>query len=188
MGKTNQWRLGALTLLVLLAGCSTSHDLSDAEKSALMTEKDFAAYSEKPVKGLQGAFKKTTHYLGNSYQLEYQNDAKKAEFFVYSILAVEDSDAKAVTMVVSYKTGVAVGFKYSGIQEEPIKLSKPGQQDSLSLLKYEGKPAGNLFTTVIDKKVVLLMFTGIYFDNEDAFREFIDNYISRVTKFEADRA
>jgi hypothetical protein len=182
------WLLALLGFIALFSGCSVRHDLSDSEKSVLMTEKYFANYSEKAGKSITGKFKKTYNYLNSSSQLEYQNDPKTAVFFVYSIVALEDSVGKAVTMEVSYRTGVTVGFKYSGVEEEPIKLTgKIGQHVSLSLLKYQGKPAGNLLTTVIDNKTVLLMFTGIYFDNEDSFQEFIEPYLSRVIEFKPDK-
>jgi len=184
MEKIIRWTLCILLSLVLLGGCSTSHDLSEDEKAVLMTEKDFANYSDRAGKSIKGQFKKTINYLNRSYQLEYKNDPKVAKFFVYSIVSVEDSVAKATNMEVSFRAGVTIGFKYGGMEEEPMKLNKDiGNHASLSLLKYQGKPAGNLLTTVIDKKTVVLMFTGIYFDNENDFHDFVDGYIAKVTRF-----
>ena len=137
----------------------------------------------------RGKFKKTAIYLNSSYQLEYQTDAKNARIYIYSTVGVEKSEAKARTMATSYKTGATMGFKFGDLQEEPIKLTnKIGQNESLSLLKYKGKPAGNLFATAIDKKAVLVLFTGVYFDNEQDFRQFIDGYIERVTNFQIDKS
>lgn len=174
----------AILATTLLLGCSVSHELSEAEKSMLLTESDFAEYGFKYEQKTYGKFEKTIDYLNRSTELGYQS-TEGSELYVYSTVTIERSAAAALATELTGKVGVLVGLKSSGAVESPIKLTKPyGTRASLSLLKKDGKPLGNRFSAVIDKKVVMVVFGGLYFETEASFREFFAAKMQSIETFQ----
>lgn len=163
----------ATIVLGLLAGCTTSADLTEAEKALLVTESDFVEYGleagEKPL----GSFTKTHDWVNRSNEYSYQSP-DGAGYYVYNVVSRESSASNALVSNASTKAGLKIGFMSSGVIEKPIPLKQPiGSQSTLALLMKDGKPIGNTFTAIVGKTSVLLIYSGIYFETEEDFREFI---------------
>jgi len=169
----------------LLLSCSTSNDLTDSEKSVLLTELDFREYGLKGEGQAAGRFTKTVDYINRSTELSYETPDDIEGIYISSSVVVERSAADALGTELANKAGVLIGFKAAGIQEVELAMSKPyGARSTVSIMKKDGKPIGNRVAVVVDKKVIMVIFSGIYFDTEARFREFFDGKIERVTTFQ----
>jgi hypothetical protein len=171
--------LGTLLVLGLLAACSKSTDLTQAEKALLITEADFVEYGLEASNTPQGSFSKTHDWLNRSNEFEYQTPDGK-NYYVYNIVTLERSSRDAVVTNLSTKAGLKIGFLSSGVTEKPVTFKQPiGSQSALTILMKDGKPIGNTFTAVVGKTSIFLIYSGIYFETEEEFREFIDEKIKR---------
>jgi hypothetical protein len=169
----------AVAALALMGGCTTSTDLTDAEKALLVTESDFVEYGLEAEETPTGSFTKTHDWLNRSDEYSYETpDA--AGYYVYNVVSVESTSSNAAVSNVSNKAGLKIGFMSAGVTQKPIDLKRPiGSQSVLTLLMKDDKPIGNTFTAIVGKTSVLLIYSGIYFETEDEFREFIDDKLGR---------
>jgi hypothetical protein len=169
--------LGTLLLLAMLAGCTKSSDLTAAEKALLVTEADFVAYGLEASATPQGAFTRTRDWINRANEYEYQS-RDGADYYVYNIVTFERSSREAAVTNFSTKAGLKIGFMSSGVTEKPVAFEKPiGSQSLLTILMKDGKPIGNTFSAVVGKTSVLLIYSGIYFETEEEFREFIEEKV-----------
>lgn len=101
-------------------------------------------------------------------------------FYVYNTVTVERTSGKALEGHALNKAGPMIGFLSAGVTEKTIELREPiGTQSSLTLLMKNGKPIGNTFTAIVGHTSVLLIYSGIYFETENEFREFIQDKIKK---------
>jgi len=175
------WWLPAVIILTLSA-CTTSTDLSDAEKSILVTELDFADFGGEQG-AVSGRFEKTIDHINRATEFTYQTP-DESDIYIVSTVSVERSAADALASEVANKAGILIGLRSAGVIDVPIEMTKPyGSRSSLSVLKKDGKPIGNMLHAVLGKKIVLLVFSGIYFDTEAGFRELMDAKMKHVSEF-----
>jgi len=174
-----------LTTLCVL-GCSVSADLDDNERALLVTEVDFKEFAPPIQSGVTGMYSKRTSYLERKVELSYKLDASGPSFYLFNNVTIESSATQALITQAAQKAGLMIGLKSNGIVEEPVKLGLSyGEKTSLSLLKRSGKPIGNVFMSVIGRKVYLLVFSGIYFDDAEAFGTFIAQKMDTFTRYDA---
>jgi len=170
-----------LDCLLLLSGCQISHDLTSEERAILVTEHDLVGVQGS--KQAAGKFEKTVDYSSFSTEYTYESE-EDATLFILSSVRVERTAANALSSEWTNKGGLAFGMSLNGLKEEPIPLTKQyGSRAKLALLTKDGKPVGNIFHAVIDKKVVMLLYSGIYFDRAEDFQKFIDPKMERVRLF-----
>jgi hypothetical protein len=170
------------TLCVL--GCSVSADLDDNERALLLTEADFKASVPQLQSGVTGKFSKQNSYLERKVELSYKLEANG--FYLTNSVTIEPSTTNALITHTAQRAGLIIGLKSNGVVEEPLKLGASyGDKATLSVLKRSGKPIGNVFTTVVDRKVYLLVFSGIHFDSAEAFGPLIAPKMDTLTKYEA---
>jgi hypothetical protein len=180
--------VGVVLVSALLLSCSVSSDLSDVEKSVLVTEADFQDYGVKAGDQPAGKFEKTTDHINRSTELSYATPDGSEGIYVASSVTVEKSAADALSTEWANKAGVLIGLKSAGVEEAPVKFAKPyGARSNLSVLMKDGKPIGNRLNAVVDKRVVMVIFSGIYFDTETDFREFFDAKMQRIAEFQLNK-
>lgn len=169
--------LGSLSLLM---SCTETHELSEQEKAALVTELDLMPPEDLGV-APRGAFAKETDYLNQSTGMSYQTEAGEGPVYVYNTVSIERSFSNSLTNEFATKGGLMIGLKSEGIEEVPIRLTKQyGSRSSLSKLMKDGRAIGNAFNAVIGKKFVVLVFSGIYFESAEEFQQFIDGKMRRI--------
>lgn len=167
---------------LVFTSCTVSTDLSDAEKALLVTEADFGEYGFDDALPT-GKFEKT-RYFDRSVELTYESLESAEQLYVFCSVSIERSAADALTSEAANKTGVLVGLKSAGVIEKPVELKQTiGSRSKLSLLMKDGKFIGNSFHAIIDKKAVMLLVYGLYFENEAEFREFIDPKIEPIRTY-----
>lgn len=164
----------AFALCCMLAACSTSHDLSEAERRVLLTECDFVELDLPADARPTGEFTKTEDYANRSTELAYELLDEKRGIYVNATLAVERNPGNVLVSEFASRGGLQIGLSSQGIEERPIPLTQRyGKRASLGLLIMEGKPVGNHFDVVDGNKFMTVLFTGVYFDNEQDFAAFI---------------
>jgi hypothetical protein len=176
--------LAAGLLLAALAGCQTSGELTPEEKRLLLTAGDLAAVGF-PLERLgREKFEKTRNSLDRSVELSYVMDAGDKGLYVTSSLTVEASDRKAALGDKAFEIGLSIGLKHGGLEAEEVALNRTfGRKSRFSLLKKEGRPVGNLFTALADRKVYQVMFVGLYFDDPALFERLVGPKIEALAGY-----
>ena len=170
-----------LTTLCVL-GCSSSADLDESERAVLLTEADFKAFGPPIQAGLTGKFSKETNYFEGNVVLSYTFEG--SDFSLANSVTIERSTAHAMITRTAQRAGIIIAWTSGGVVEESVKLgSSYGENASLSVLKRSGKPIGNVFTTIIGRKVYLLVFSGIYFEDPNDFGPLIAQKMDALTKY-----
>ena len=165
-----------LLLLILLttAACTTSHDLSEIERSLLLTESDFPEFELPAAPQPRGEFTKTEDYANRATELNYEFLDETRGIYVSSTLSIERNPGNVLITELTSDSGLRIGLSTQGIKEKPVKLKRSyGKRASLALLMMDDQPVGNHFTVVSGKKVMTLIFTGVYFEEEEDFAAFI---------------
>ena len=161
-------------LCCMLAACSTSHDLSEAERRVLLTECDFAELDLPANARPSGEFTKTEDYANRSTELAYEQLDTERGIYVNATLTIERNPGNILVSEFASRGGLKIGLASQGIEERPIPLSQRyGKRASLGLLIMEGQPVGNHFNVVDGNKLMTVLFTGFYFENEQDFAAFI---------------
>lgn len=184
-GLNRNWLLSLICIAALVSGCSISTELTDREKALLVTEQDFQRYGFTTGSAPSGHFLKTEDYTNLSTEYSYQTPDGQGEIYIHNSVTLERSAANALTTELASRGGMMIGLSSEGVKEVPLKLTKQyGSRSSLSILKKDGKSIGNSFTAVLDKKIVLLVFSGTYFEKAEDFQDFMDEKMARVSGFE----
>jgi hypothetical protein len=178
------WLSSLVCVAACLSGCSISTELTEQEKALLVTEQDFQRYGYSVSSAPSGQFVKTEDYMNLSTDLSYQTPEGEGEIYIHNSVTLERSASNAIATELASKGGMMIGLSAEGVKEVPLKLTKQyGARSSLAVLKKDGKSIGNSFTAVIDKKIVVLIFSGTYFESADEFQDFIDQKMVRVSSF-----
>ena len=164
-----------------LVACSVSEDLTESERALLLTEADLR---REPTPALAGKYQKVSR-IDKSRELSYVYEKEGSGLYLSNTLTVDTSAANALVTEGAQKTGLMIGLRVNGVVEEPIAQSvKYGDRSSLTILKKDGRPMGNVFTAVAGKKVYVVIFSGIYFDDAAAFDSFIAGKIDAILKYD----
>lgn len=156
------------------AACTTSHELSETERSLLLTECDFPGFELPNPLQPKGEFTRTEDYVNRSTELSYELLDENHGIYVSSTLSIERNPGNVLITELTSDSGLKIGFSTQGIKEKPVKLKRSyGKRASLALLMMNDQPVGNHFTVVSGKKVLTLIFTGVYFEEEEEFAAFI---------------
>src|SRR5262245_2061339 len=115
-------RFAQLLLVALLCGCTVSDSVTEAEKSILITEMDFAGYELEHTE-ITGGYEKTRYFDG-SVEYAYESNDDSDGIYIYCSVAVERKSSDALVSEWANRSGVAIGFKSSGVIEVPVKLTK----------------------------------------------------------------
>jgi hypothetical protein len=173
-----------LAALGLLA-CSVSGELTGSERALLLTEADFRLTGRAADAPLQGKYRKMTNQLDKSRELSYVYEKEGSGFYLSNTLTLDFSPGNALITEGAQKAGLMIGLTAAGVSEDPIELTaKYGDRASLTLLRKEGKPIGNVFTAVAGKKVFVVVFSGVYFDDAAVFDGLIAPKWDAIMRFD----
>ena len=167
-----------------MLSCSKTNQLTQEEKSLLMTEQDFLdILTHLPRKKL-GKYSKEHNYLDRSTTLDYEAEVS-GQFYMTNSLASCASSLNATKLAYGLRTGALIGLKIgtesnkTSDLEIPLKNQFEGKA-TLTLLKMNNHSVGNVFTYIHENKVWFVIITGIYFDNERDFDDFFAGHINQI--------
>lgn len=157
-------------LTLLLCGCERTVPIDAAEKQLLMTVDDLSQLGLEHAVPTRGVFTKTENPLDGSASLtyEYQWDEKAKDekpFFLYSVINKENKDSDADLTEMGMKIGLEIGFSKAMTQAPQPQFPKYGDASSMKRLDYKGKPAGNVFFVRQGHASLMVLISGMYFDD-----------------------
>jgi hypothetical protein len=177
--------LWAVACVMGLAACSKTTQLTEHERVMLLTESDFASFGmEHYEREPNGTYEKMHSYLDRSVDYSYEYEDPDGAFYILSTVTDDSSNASARVTETAQKVGILIGLKAGGVVEKPLKLARTyGSKATLTLLMHKDQPVGNVFSAVMEDKVLLIMFTGVYFDAAEEFDELISSQAEAVERF-----
>lgn len=176
--------LAFLAAALLLGGCVDDESQpTEAERALLLTHTDFG-YEEDA-----GRYGKTVSYLSRSIELTYDSPPLSG-LYLHSTVLLTSSPSEAAFASYSALKGASfgLGLTTDDVTEEDIALSRDiGSHARLVLLRKNGKPIGNMFSTSIGKKLIFTVVTGRHhFDSAQAFEAFIEPKLAALEAHEYD--
>lgn len=177
----------ALCAALFVSACSQTNELTEQERGMLLTESSFALFAqENAERQPQGRYGKLKNYMELSTDYSYEFKDPQGRFYIMSTVADKTTKAGALVAETTLKAGILIGLRTAGATDKPLKLSRQyGSKASLALVMIDNRPAGNIFSAVIDDKALLIMFTGIYFDDPEEFHRLILEQADAVQRFES---
>jgi hypothetical protein len=170
--------LGFLFLLALTAACREVA-VADGDKALFVTVRELAPYGytfERPEK--YETFKKT-YFYDDTYQIEYEFEApeeqKSKSLYLSESISIGNDESDARFIKSSEEWVISFGLKAGGLQTEEKKgFYSYGDNSAFYVLKEDGRPVGNYFTTRIGKKSFSFLIAGKYIDDVTFWREVVE--------------
>lgn len=179
--------LGLILLLVgvavLFALLAKEVPVTDADKAVVLTAHELAAWFEDltPDPALE-TWTKTRHIDG-THELEYEYDGD--DLYVSVSIGVDESASDARISYTALTAGVAIGTAFEDAEWRTRNdLMTWGDRSKSALLIVEGDaPAGNLFACQKGKRTILIVFSGVYFDEPGPLRELLEPALERWARY-----
>lgn len=120
-----------------------------------------------------------------SVEISYEYDGSETATPIYLTSTVSQamSSRDAENEYFGYTAGMKVGAAVSGVglKETPRDdLLKWGDESRSTLLTSDGQPAGNYFIARKGSRIFILMVSGIYFDEPEAFQALVKPRLDRM--------
>lgn len=184
-----------LGLLFVLGGGAlfifTAKDeaLSSDDRSALMTVSILSEWME----GFEPDLSKETvvkqRYLDRSYDMEYEfDDPDNPDApYVSCSVTVEPNSSDALISYKGVQLGLNIGFnsQCGTSQMERNDLFRWGDQSSFHVLYVHGAPIGNSFTAIKGKRVFMMTFSGVFFEDTPAIQELLQPRLDALERMPA---
>jgi hypothetical protein len=170
--------LGFLFWLALTAACREVA-VAEKDKALFITARELRPYGynfERPEK--YEKFTKT-YFYDNTYQIDYEfespEEQKDQSLYLAESVSVEKKEADARFTRSTEEWGISLGIKAGGLQiEEKKDFYSYGDNSAFYVLKEDGRPVGNYFTTRVGKKSFSFLITGMYIDDVRFCREVLE--------------
>ena len=179
-----------ITLAFLFtAGCSRKAELSQQEKSLLLTVEDLARYDKGKHDPSRGRFVKEIDPQDQSVSLVYEYESQKGTdeppLYISCTLDIDPKSSDTTFIKSAIDIGFWAGFKSQCVKEVPINnYPSYGKRSKFSLLTMDEKPIGNLFVVEYDRKVITILISGICIDKASIWQEIADKKINLIQKYE----
>lgn len=145
------------------------------DREVLVTAAHLAEWSEIDADPAAGKITKRRQ-LG-SWELEYEYEPPSDDLFVYGMVSYEPSARQARDTYRTSGLGVQIGFAMEGDDVQRIErndLFRWGDESRMVLLENANGPVGNLFLARKDRRVIMVMFVGVYFDDPDTLAAMLE--------------
>lgn len=124
-------------------------------------------------------------YLTRTVELSYTYNPNDS-VYLHSAVGIYPTAGDALVSGYAGNFGASYSLQSNGLEKRPLALSQNYAEDSsLDLLTRQGKPVGNLFFTRVENKSVLILFSGVYFEQPEQFEDFIAQRMQRIRDYEA---
>lgn len=184
-------RLGLLLLSVMaIAGCTRHEPLTEQEKALFPRGGELSGYgiSYRAPERYE-TFSKETGFDGArtlDYTFETPKKTDEHTLFLSGTLTLDRNLSDALLTEGAQRTGLRLGFSKEVEERELAKSGAFGDSSKLSLLIRHGKPFGNLFLTRNGTTTYLMVLSGLYFEDEASWREFIGPRLKRLAAYSTD--
>ena len=115
--------------------------------------------------------------IDGSAEVNYEYESESPPLYVSTSISLEKDNRDAITTYTSQSVGGSVGLSIAGDglkMEERQDLLAFGDQSKSQLLTMNGKPVGNFFITRKGPRVLMVIFSGVYFDDPEALRSVME--------------
>ena len=189
LGLAGAALLGLLLLVgggVLFMVTAQDEALSADDEAALLTVSVLAEWMEDYSPDLSKETLSKTRYLDRSYDVDYEFDDAGNDVAPYLMCSVT-VEPKRSGALISYKamqTGLNIGFgsQAGASQVERNDLFRWGDRSRFCILAADGSPVGNSFTAVKGKRVFLVTFSGVFFDDPVAIRDLLVPHLDALER------
>lgn len=128
-----------------------------------------------------------TRYFDNSFALEYEFETPEGAeppFYMMQTVSIENKRSDARFSKDFEEVGVSLGLKVGGVElEKKNDFYTYGDSSNFYVLKVNGKPGGNYFTTQVGKKSFSLLIAGLYFDDVEEWRELVEPKLKEFSSY-----
>ena len=182
--------LGGLMVAALgFSGCENNLPVAAADKEIVLRAGDLVPYGYGLEKTEQ--YEKFTHirYIDGSHELTYEYETPESEkenaLYVNVSVSVEKTTADAWSSKGTEEVAMTLGLKANGVEKREIKdFYKYGDTSNFFVLEMHGKPIGNMFTVREGKRVYVLVLSGMYFKDADAWKELMEERLRKFSAYE----
>jgi len=181
----------ALYLLILisifLSACIPAN-ISEQEKSLLITENDLGQFLGEGSTNLAGKYSKTL-YEHRSKEIEYEFDPEQTDTSVLFLSHTITFDAilsEAKDDYILFIAAYNVGGKMSSSDVTYVQLNntqKYGDQSYIAIIKKDDNEIGNVLVVRRANTIHSLIFSGVYFDDTDYLFKFVSSKFMEADKY-----
>lgn len=173
----------AILLLAMVFGWFEKElPVTEQDRQAVLTAKILSEWvDDLSVDASKETLRKTRDFDG-SHLLSYEYDAD--DLYVLCEIYVETSTAEARASYAGSGVGLDIGASFSDADFREKELMTWGDQSRCGLIYVEGSPGGNYFTCRKGKRVLMLMFSGVYFEESTPLRSLLEPILRNFNTYE----
>lgn len=177
-----------IILILIIASLSFSgckaNEITEEQKDMLITYNDFKFFDigEYNVEGCETYVSKTN--FDGSLELEYEFDSEKNEennsiLFINSEVEINTDSDEASKAFRSRISAYKIGAKVAGATLKKVE-DFPEYLDDVyvALQEYDGNYIGNAIVVRSDNKIISILISGVYIEDNDIIIEFLDTVIN----------
>jgi hypothetical protein len=181
--------LATVPILFLFGSCQRTATVTPEEKAMLLTVRDFAAYGHEQFDTTREIIRKTINLFDRSQLIEYtyESDDTTGEKPLYLScgIAIERTPASSRANKVAMAVGFKIGLTNSGIRSVPQpNFPQFGDNSTFTILEKDSSKVGNIFQSAIGRVSLYTIFTGLYVDDKDIWKEIIESKIAKIRKYQ----
>ena len=181
---------GLSTLVYFLYIRETVEPVTAADAEMLITAERLAEWARSlEVEPARGQWRKV-RFMDGSRELSYEYESADGTvpLYVKSSLSYEPRLSDAVTVYTAEAKAIGLVMGFVGRDQnlrtvERNDLLRWGDQSSCQLILKGDKPVGNVFAARKDRRILLVMFVGVYFDEGQALRDALGPMLERAASF-----
>lgn len=120
--------------------------------------------------------------IDGTYELSYEYDSDM--LYVSCVVGVDGSRSDAKVSYVAMDTGSEIG---AGLEDmkyvDRPGLLRYGDKSRAALITMDGDNVGNYFACRKGKNTIVILWTGVYFEDRDAFRDIVEPVLDRWSRY-----
>jgi hypothetical protein len=181
--------VAALAACVLvLAGCEFGGPVDASEKELVLRAADLVPFGY----GLEDTeryevFAKT-RILGSheiAYEFETPDSEVENALFLSVTLTIERQLPEALLSQNIEKTAMLAGLRMAGLGTREVKgFYTYGDSSTFYILEKDGNAVGNVFSVRDGRKICLIVLSGMYFDDPDAWADLVEEKLERFSAYD----
>jgi hypothetical protein len=120
--------------------------------------------------------------IDRSYELEYEYEAES--FYLSCSIGVDRTRSDARQTYAAMIAGTRIGLSLEDMEwRNRPEMMRWGDQSKCALLYYDEEPAGNVFVCRKGKRTLLVIFSGVWFDDAGSFRELLEPVLEKLEHY-----
>ncbi len=120
--------------------------------------------------------------IDGTYELNYEYDSDM--LYVSCMVGVDDSRSDAKISYVAMDTGSEIGAGLEDMKYVDRRgLLRYGDESRAALIRMDGDNVGNYFACRKGKNTIVILWTGVYFEDSQAFRDIVEPVLDRWARY-----